>query len=451
MTQVWGRAADTAYRWGMSGIRPLAPALLAIRRRRGKEDPERLAERRGTPTQSRPAGRLVWVHAASVGETRTVLVLIDRLTGDGENVLLTTGTVTSAALAGDAMVRLNRMPAADGRPCRGRLIHQYVPLDVPAYVARFLGHWQPDLAIFAESELWPVTYRALQLADIPLVLVNARLSDRSYRRWRVFPAAARSLTGRMTLCLAQTEEDARRYRELGARRVACTGNLKLDAPAPECDPSAFRDLRAASAGRPVLLAASTHPGEEELVLAAHGALTDGPDAPVPDLITVIAPRHPERGHDIFRLAQTRNLGCALRSRGEGIDRTTAVYVADTIGEMGLWYRLATVAFLGGSLVPHGGQNPIEAAKLGAPVIHGPHVANFREIYLDMGGSGAALAIADGAGLETAVRRLLADEQARREIADRAMAWAQQSQGAAARTLAAIEPWRRAGRRPAQEG
>ncbi len=441
MSQKKGRAAVAAYRVAIGLTRPLVSPVLAYRRYLGKEDPARIAERRGIASQERPAGRLVWVHAASVGETLTVLPMIGRLIGGGEHVLLTGGTVTSAVIAGQAVERARRDPPVRGEERRGSLTHQYVPLDMPAFIQRFLDYWRPDIALFAESELWPVTIDALAARRIPLVLVNARMSDRSYRRWQRFSGAAHALLNRIDLCLAQSGEDARRFRELGARRVENTGNLKLDAPAPDCDRSQLEDFAAAIAGRPVFLAASTHAGEDEHVLAVHDALVAGPNGGLAGLLTIIAPRHPERGPDIARLAESCGLVSSSRSRGEPLGDRTAVYIADTIGEMGLWYRLASVAFVGGSLVQHGGQNPVEAAKLGTPVIHGPHVTNFRAIYGTLDASGAALRVADPHAMRQAVQQLLLEPDVGRQSADRARAWVEESAGALDRTLAALRPLR----------
>ncbi len=426
-----GRTADGAYRIATRAIRPVVPLILRYRLRRGKEEPDRLGERYGIASRSRPAGPLIWVHAASVGETNAVLPLIGRLIAAGEHILLTTGTVTSAQIAEKAVTEF---PDAF-------LIHQFAPMDIPTFVDRFIDYWQPHLAIFAESELWPVMTAALTRRGKPLALVNARMSDRSFRRWRKAPAIARTLMDRIGICLAQSEEDARRYRELGAGTVVCTGNLKLDTPPLSVDESALGQLKAMIGTRPVLFAASTHTGEDETIISAHTAITASMDAGSADLLTIIAPRHPDRGAQIAGLVIARGLEVASRSLGELPDNATAVYIADTIGEMGLWYRLATLTFLGGSLVPHGGQNPVEAAKLGAPVLHGPHVDNFKVIYQEMDEEGAAVSAEDPDAMISAIARLLASADARANLAKAAKSWSARSTGALDRTLAALGDWR----------
>ncbi len=329
---------------------------------RGKEDPSRLGERYGRAGRERPVGRLVWVHAASVGETFAVLPLIRRLTADKLNVLLTTVTVTAAKIAAE------RLPAG--------AFHQFTPIDCKPWTEAFLDHWRPDLAIFVESEIWPQAIMSLAGHGIPLVIANARLSERSFKGWRRYPSIAAAMFSRVALCLAQSARDGERYRLLGAPRVVVTGNLKFDSPPPASTPEAVAALREAIGSRPVWVAASTHPGEEELVAEAHRVIA----GTFPNLLTIIVPRHPERGADIAAAIAARGLGVARRKAGEAIAPDVSVYIADTLGEIGLFYRVAPVAFTGGSLVEHGGQNPIEPIGLGAAVVHGPHVHNFADIY-----------------------------------------------------------------------
>lgn len=355
--------AGTLWHWGAMAAAPLLPLHLRRRAARGKEIPERLAERRGGGA-ARPPGRLLWLHAASVGETLSILPVLEALAERAPDLalLLTTGTVTSASLLGQ---RLDPALA-------GRVIHRFVPLDVPGWVARFLDDWRPDAAAFVESELWPNLVAAAQGRGIPLALVNARLSARSARRWRWLPGLAREMAGGFALVLAQSEADAARLRDIGAAGALCLGNLKDAAPPLPADPAALRELRQAVGGRPVFLAASTHPGEEAVAIAAHAALA----ARHPDLLTVIVPRHPERGPAVA--AEAAGHAVARRAAGEMPGPDTAIYVADTLGELGLFYRLARVCLVGGSLVPHGGQNPLEPARLGCPILLGPHTWNFAE-------------------------------------------------------------------------
>lgn len=403
---------------------PLAGAFLRLRERRGKEDAARRGERFGVAGLVRPPGELIWVHAASVGETLAALPLIERLAERGFALLLTTGTVTAADVA------IRRLPQGAR--------HQFVPIDTPSAVCRFLDHWRPDLAIFAESELWPTMLRTLRRRKLPLAVVNARMSERSFRSWRRFEPLARAVMGRADIFLAQATADADRLRGLGAGRVLVCGNLKYDVPAPPADPATLAELRNAIAARPVLVAASTHPGEEEAVIAAHRRLRER----MPALLTIVAPRHPERGEAVAQSASGEDLRVGRRSGGDAIGPETELYVADTIGEMGLWYRLADIAFLGGSLVSRGGQNPIEPAKLRVPVLHGPHVSNFRDVYDALTEAGAVVRVEDGDSLALQAEALIADGARREAIAGQALATVERLTGALDRTIAALEPFLR---------
>ncbi|MCG8420117.1 MAG: hypothetical protein MJE77_19480, partial [Proteobacteria bacterium] len=296
---------------------PAAGAFLAWRAKRGKEDRSRRGERFGRAGLERPAGPLIWVHAASVGETVAAMPLIGRLRERGTALLLTTGTLTAADVA--------------ARRMRDMVAHQFAPIDTPATVRRFLDHWRPNLALFAESELWPTMLRSLGRRKLPLVVISARMSDRSYRSWRRFPPLARAVVGRADLYLAQTLADADRLRALGAAKVRVCGNLKFDVPPPPADAAALDALRTAIGGRPVLLAASTHAGEEAIVMAVHRDLSKSESR----LLTIIAPRHPKRGATVAEEIATAGLRVARRSLSEPIGEATEIYIADTIGEMGL--------------------------------------------------------------------------------------------------------------------
>nr|WP_245431273.1 3-deoxy-D-manno-octulosonic acid transferase [Rhodoplanes roseus] len=412
----------TAYRLATRAATPFARWLLSRRLKRGKEHPERLSERRGEAGAVRPPGPLVWVHGASVGELIAALPLVERLRARGTGVLVTTGTVTSAEVAA------RRLPAG--------AIHQFVPLDAPRYVARFLDHWQPDLGLFVESDLWPNLIVASAARHVPLILVNGRLSERSFEKWRRAPATIEALLSRFDLCLVRSAEDAQRFGALGAPRIGVTGNLKLDVPALPVDPARFAELRGALAGRPLIVAASTHAGEELALIETHRKLR----LTFPRLLTVIAPRHPERGAEIAALAKASGLDPTRRSEGVLPNATTEIYVSDTLGELGLLYRLAPVVFMGGSLIPHGGQNPIEPIKLGAGVLHGPHVKNFSDLYQALDTAGGAQAVADGAELTRRLSALLADQEARTRLAAAGERTVQILAGAVERTMAALEPY-----------
>jgi len=412
----------SAYRLLTAAASPLAPVLVSHRLKRGKEDPERLAERYGQTKRARPAGPLVWVHSASVGELLAVAPLVARMREKDLNVLCTSGTLTSAKVAEQ------RLPAG--------VIHQFVALDTPRFVRRFFEHWRPDLALFVESDLWPNLIIAGAKRGMPLILVNGRLSEDSFRRWRRAPGTISGLLRCFDLCLAQSAAHAARYRELGAPRVATTGNLKLDVPEPPADPGALAALRSTIGTRTVVAGASTHAGEETLLVEAHRRLHGS----FPQLLTIIAPRHPDRGSGILEIAHAANLKARLRSRGELPAADTDIYVADTMGELGLIYRVAPVVFVGGSLASHGGQNPIEAIKLGAAVLHGPHVWNFAEIYDALDKARGAGQVTDAGELAVRVGAWLKDADERATVVAAAREAIEPLGGALERTVAAIEPY-----------
>ena len=401
---------------------PLAPVLIKRRLRQGKEDPERVSERRGVSDGPRPGGPLIWIHGASVGEVLAAAGLIERLRAMNMRVLVTSGTVTSASVVA------KRFPPD--------VIHQYVPYDSPRYVARFLDHWRPSLALFIESDLWPNLILSSAARRVPMVLINGRMSHRSFPRWRRVSGTISALLGRFDICLAQSNTDAQRFAILGARRVVTTGNLKLDVPAPPADTAKLERLMAVTRGRPIIVAASTHPGEEEILAEVHRTLARY----FPSLLTVIVPRHPDRGEAIGQMIGATRLRVTLRSHGDLPTATTDIYIADTMGELGLFYRLSPIVFMGGSLVPHGGQNPIEAIKLGASIVHGPHVFNFGDVY-------SAIDAAKGAGIANTqealtkqLGHLLADPAARESLLTASTRVVDRLGGALERTLAALEPY-----------
>ena len=411
------------YRMATSMLGPFAPALLNWRRRRGKEDPLRMAERMGHASLARPAGPLVWLHGASVGEGVALLPLVERLVARGLNVLVTSGTVTSAAILAD------RLPAG--------ALHQYLPLDISGFMARFLDHWRPDLALVAESEIWPNMLRMAHERGVPLALVNARLSPRSFARWGKAPKVIGSLLSRIDLCLAQTRDDALRLQQLGAQSVEVSGNLKYDVPAPPYVQSELAQMTAAVGARPVWFAASTHPGEEEIILTVHQRLKER----FPDLLTILAPRHARRGPQIAQVAASFGLPAALRSVGDRITPSTQFYIADTMGEMGLFYRLTSVVLVGKSLGgARGGQNPIEPAKLGATVLHGPNVSNFAEVFKDLAAAQGAVEVADAAALEAALRLYFSDPALLRRSGRATQEAVERFGGATTRIMQALEPY-----------
>ncbi|HYA73315.1 MAG TPA: 3-deoxy-D-manno-octulosonic acid transferase [Roseiarcus sp.] len=419
-----------AYRLATRLATPLSGPLLSLRLNRAKEDPLRVDERRGFASLARPEGPLVWLHGASVGEALSLLPLVDRLTQSGRGALMTTGTVTSARLLAQ------RLPAG--------ALHQFAPLDAPGFMRRFFAHWRPDLALIAESELWPNMILEARRAGAPLVMVNARMSARSFARWRRAPDFIAALLGQVELCLAQSEGDAERLAELGAPVVRVAGNLKFDAPAPPADRRELAALAGLTSGRQIWIAASTHEGEERIAAEAHKRVAQT----FPDALTLIAPRHPARGEAILAQLQALGLNCALRSRGERPERETAIYICDTMGELGLFYRLAGVVMVGKSFVGEGGQNPIEAAKLASAVLHGPHVANFGDVYALLDEAGGAALARDAEELAAMLAALFADPARLRAMA-RAAAKAVEAQGGAAdRVMQALGPFLPAASPPA---
>lgn len=407
------------YRAATFALSPLVPLFLRRRAGRGKEDSARVNERLGRDLPARPGGPLVWVHGASVGECLAALPLIDALLEDeSRHVLVTSGTVTSAE-----MMRARLPP---------RAFHQFVPVDLPQAAARFLDHWRPDIGLFVDSDIWPNLILGAHARGVKLALVNARMSERSFAGWRWARGTAAAILSAYDVCLAQDDEIAERFRVLGARDVRTAGSLKADAPPLPADPVRLEALRAAIGDRPILLAAQTHPGEDETILPASDALRQT----MANLLTIIVPRHVDRGPEIAMLSGTRT--AKRRALGELPGTDTLVYVADTMGELGLFYRLATFAFVGGSLIRHGGQNPLEPARLDCAVLAGPHTFNFTSAY-------EAILRAQGAGLvhsstEIAeiARRLLADPAEARRLAGAAAAAAAMLGGAVARTVAVAE-------------
>jgi 3-deoxy-D-manno-octulosonic-acid transferase len=411
-----------AYQLGSALGTPIASQLLMRRQKRGKEHPERLRERLGQSSIARPKGPLVWVHGASVGEMLAAVPLIERLRAQDFAVLVTSGTVTSAALAEQ------RLPVG--------VVHQFIPLDAPRFVRRFFDHWRPGLALFVESDLWPNLICSCARRKTPMIIINGRLSERSFNRWRRIPSVIAALLSGFDLCLAQSASDAERYAKLGAPRVSATGNLKLDIPPLAADDAALRRLGEIIGRRPVVVAASTHAGEETAIIGAHRRLR----TKFPTLLTIIVPRHPGRGETIAEPAKAAGLAVALRSRRAQPMPDIGIYIADTLGELGLMYRLGSIVFMGGSLASHGGQNPIEAVRLGAAIVHGPHVWNFADIYAALDAARGAQPVSDEETLAAQIGAWLTDPAARQATANAAAATIKKLGGALERTWTALHPY-----------
>jgi 3-deoxy-D-manno-octulosonic-acid transferase len=405
----------TAYRAVSTVLSPVVPALLRRRILRGKEHEERNAERLGHASLPRPEGTLIWVHGASVGECIAALPLIDALLKAVPcKVLVTSGTVTSAKLMAE------RLPEG--------AIHQFVPVDTPAATMRFLDHWKPQVGLFVDSDIWPNLIVNARDRGVKLALINARMTERSFRNWRWAKKTAAEIMSSYRACLAQDEEIAARFRALGTPNVEVIGSLKADAPMLPADPDKLEALRTAIGGRPVLLAAQTHQGEEETILPAHDALR----RKFPDLLTIIVPRHTQRAGDIAMLCGTRVT--RKRSDGELPDADTAIYIADTMGELGLFYRLTRFCFVGGSLIRHGGQNPLEPAKLGCAVLTGPYTYNFTKAFETLLAAQGAGSVNSCSDIVSLASKLLGDPNEAERLGDAAKRGAVNLGGAVAKTV-----------------
>ncbi len=365
------------------------------RKERGKEDLKRFNERVGRPKMKRPGGMLFWFHGASVGESLSMLPLINRLleTYPDGHVMVTTGTTTSAELMG------KRLPE--------RAFHQYIPIDNPVFATRFLKHWQPNIVLWFESDLWPAMLSGIKSRNIPLLLVNGRISNKSFKRWQQFDFICKELLDCFTTCLGQSEEDAYRLKVLGAREACCLGNLKYAGMPLPVDEEKKAEILEEINGRTIWLASSTHDDEEFKIARHHTDLKKF----FPDLLLLIAPRHPHRGSEICdRLSKELGLKVSLRSQNEPISAETDVYVADTIGEMGIWYSISPIVFIGGSLIPHGGQNFMEPSRSRDAVVVGPYMHNFTDAMNRAKKADAVIQVIDSQELASTVRQLLANKE-----------------------------------------
>lgn len=411
------------YRLATSFGAPLIAHYLKKRMKRGKEDPKRFHERLGQPQLPRPEGHLIWLHGASVGEALSMLPVINEILSraNAPSVLVTTGTVTSA--------RLMRERLPEGA------IHQYVPVDRLPYVTQFLEHWRPDVALWFESELWPNLVTETHHKKIPMVLVNARMSPPSFKKWQQWPGFAKKLLQCFDLVLAQTDSDVERYSALGANQVERIGNLKFAVPPLPCDEGTLVEIRTRTGLRPMWLAASTHDGEEKIAWDVHTTVK----ATHRDLLTVIVPRHPDRGNQIAQMLREDGANVAIRSNSEPVTPETDIYLADTLGELGLFFRLSTIVFMGKSLVPSGGQNPIEPARLGAAILSGPHTWNFEEVTTAMQAAGGLEVVADPEHLADAVAKDLGNPSRAQSRAQAALKYAEAESAVLERFIDRISP------------
>lgn len=401
---------------------PLLVGLYKLRARQGKEDQNRKGERFGVASKERPSGNLIWIHAASVGEANAVLPLAKQVVDGGSKVLLTTATLTSAQVV--------EASAPEG------VIHQFVPYDTRGNIKRFLNHWSPCLAITVESEIWPATFHELEKRQIPLIIVNGRMSEGSFSNWNRVPSFAHSVFGTVDCVLAQSDDDAARFKQLGAIRVRPTGNIKFDGNIPECDPVELADFKDQLESRPRWLAASTHPEEEVEIAKAHQELKHKFDR----LLTIIVPRHPVRAQEIRDELEQMGLVCTQRSRGEAITNATDIYIADTLGELGLFYRVAPIVFMGGSLRPIGGHNLLEPAQIGCAILSGVHTQNFAWIYRHFSKEEGVLLVHNTGELAAQVESLLHNPEDVQKRADTAKALVESGRGALAATQLELQQY-----------
>ncbi len=422
MSERWARALLSTYRWAGAASFPFIGTYVAWRAGRGMEDKARRHERYGRATLPRPAGPLIWLHAAADGETLAIAPLAGRLAAAGMALVLTTGTVASAELVRERLA--------------GRVIHQYVPLDLKPAIGRFLDHWQPDLAIFAESEIWPVTMLELAARRVPQVLVNGRMSDRAFAAWRKRSTLAEALFERFAKVVAQGDTDAERFAALGARPVTVSGNLKLDVEPPPVDELELRRLKNEFGERPRWSALWTSEAEDKVAGEVHKLLMNRH----PDVLTVLVPRDARRADRLEAALAGTGLNVARRSRRDAIAPQTHVLIGDTAGETGLYLRLADIAFFGGSIAGGGAQNPLEAAQLKVAILSGQNIAYNSELFAPLIAGGGIRLLRDGEMLAGAVNFLLRNEKARREIGAAGTAAVAAARGPLERTVRELEPF-----------
>ena len=392
-------------------VTPAVKLWLLHRRNIGKENPSRLRERFGHALYQRPEGVLIWAHAASIGEALSILSISRKLEEEGFSILITSGTVTSAEILKE------RLPKS--------IIHQFVPVDLPFSVKRFINHWQPNLAIFVESEFWPNLILETTSRSIPMILVNARMSEKSARWWKSMPKLISPLLNAFCSILAQSETDGERLRSLGGKNIRIGGNIKYDAPPLHADKNSCSTLLHNLEKRPCWLAASTHIGDEILVADVHRKLS----AKIPRLLTIIAPRHPDRANTIKEILHSKGLNPAFRSKDNKIQQDTDVYVADTLGEMGLLYSVVEIVLIAGSFDNYGGHNPVEPALLNNALLAGPDMRNFEDACVSLEGANALIRVSHSGDVAEALEMLLKNLPLRQQKAKLAFKTAQTFGGA----------------------
>lgn len=403
---------------------PIIELYLLKRKAAGKEDADRFFERKGKTNKKRPNGNVVWFHAASVGESVSIIPLIQQMKEkySSLNFLITTGTVTSSKILE------SRLPK--------NVIHQYVPIDRTVCVDRFLNNWKPKLAFFVESELWPNLIIQTHKTGCTLIQINARISAHSFTKWKKYPDIIKSMLECFSISIAQSEVDKERLSALGAKKTICLGNLKFAAPTLPADPSETGKVLSMLGSRNIWLAASTHEGEEEFIIRAHKILK----AKYPDLLTIIAPRHAVRGAEIAQFLKSEKLQFVQRSKNEIITPQAEIYLADTMGELGIFYRLANIVFMGGSLVEHGGQNPLEAARLECAILTGTHFQNFKRIYSEMIENNCVQVVSGGGDLAAKISEMFENPNILKIQAQTALEYMESKDGIIESYMTEIEPY-----------
>jgi 3-deoxy-D-manno-octulosonic-acid transferase len=407
--------------------KPVARPLLFMRAMRGHEsgDPRRRAERLGIPGVPRPEGLVFWFNAVSVGEGNSIMPIVDFVLEEypDAHALVTTTTVTGAE---------NMAAKLAGR----RAIHQFLPLDRRAYAEKFLSHWKPAAGFFTDSDFWPNILLSASARRIPLILLNGRVSDRSYSRWMRNSGISRRLMRAFVCGLAKSDGDAEKLSGMGMAEVRCVGNLKYAAPPLAFDPAGLAEFSSRAGNRARWAASVTHPGEDEIILRAHKAIREK----FRNALLIIAPRHPERGPKILEMSRKSGFSSALESAREPVAETTDVWIADVLGGLGLYYAFSDIVFVGGSLLETlDGHNPMEAARLRSAILAGPHVASFTETYDILKRDGALITVSDERELARETLALLSDPLKLDETRNRAFRAAEREAGVSERVKDILRP------------
>ncbi len=402
---------------------PFLELYLLYRVIKKKEDRSRLKERVGHATQDRPEGEVVWIHAVSVGEANSALTLVDELLKFSPkiSILFTTTTLTSASII-----------AAKLPQFRGQVIHQFLPIDSYFCVQNFLNFWQPRVAIFVESEIWPnLIYEARKLGVLSF-LVNARMSEKSVKKWRIARIFGFKIFDQFAAIFAQSAEAKNLLQKLTKQEILLYGNLKSQAQSLVVNFDELQKLKAQIADRKIFVAASTHKGEEEIILQSFERLKKE----FSDLLLVIILRHPNRSEEVKLLLSGKKF--AQRSKNETINSSTEIYLVDSLGELGIFYSLTNFAFIGGSLLEIGGHNPFEAIKLNCAIISGPNIFNFKEIYSDLVAGGGCIIASSNQEITDAATKFLSDKNLASEINKKANAVIKNSDNIAKKIVTKID-------------